>query len=58
MRHGAHPDQDLKQLWQLFFIFAFQMSKITLRNHGFILQPNGWILSPAFDINPVPDSTV
>jgi hypothetical protein len=24
-----------------------------LRNHGFILQPNGWILSPAFDINPV-----
>src|SRR5690606_24601363 len=27
-----------------------------LRNHGFILQPNGWILSPAFDINPNPSS--
>jgi serine/threonine-protein kinase HipA len=24
-----------------------------LRNHGFILHPNGWVLSPAFDINPV-----
>ena len=25
-----------------------------LRNHGFILQqPKGWVLSPAFDINPV-----
>jgi serine/threonine-protein kinase HipA len=24
-----------------------------LRNHGFILQHNGWVLSPAFDINPV-----
>jgi len=23
-----------------------------LRNHGFILMPNGWRLSPAFDINP------
>jgi serine/threonine-protein kinase HipA len=23
-----------------------------LRNHGFILTPKGWVLSPAFDINP------
>jgi serine/threonine-protein kinase HipA len=23
-----------------------------LRNHGFILMPTGWRLSPAFDINP------
>jgi len=23
-----------------------------LRNHGFILTPEGWRLSPAFDINP------
>lgn len=25
-----------------------------LRNHGFLLQPDGWKLSPAFDINPDP----
>lgn len=23
-----------------------------MRNHGFILTPQGWRLSPAFDINP------
>jgi serine/threonine-protein kinase HipA len=23
-----------------------------LRNHGFILTENGWILSPAYDLNP------
>ncbi len=23
-----------------------------LRNHGFIREPSGWRLSPAFDVNP------
>lgn len=23
-----------------------------LRNHGFLLTPNGWTLSPAYDLNP------
>src|SRR5215470_20134743 len=28
-----------------------------LRNHGFLLAPGkGWRLSPAFDVNPVPDA--
>lgn len=26
-----------------------------LRNHGFLRQGNGWVLSPAFDVNPNPD---
>ena len=27
-----------------------------LRNHGFLLNPKkGWKLSPAYDINPIPD---
>ena len=26
-----------------------------LRNHGFLLTPEGWTLSPAYDINPDPD---
>ncbi len=25
-----------------------------LRNHAFILTENGWILSPLYDVNPVP----
>ena len=25
-----------------------------LRNHGFLRQGNGWVLSPAFDVNPNP----
>ena len=26
-----------------------------LRNHGFLRQASGWVLSPAFDVNPNPD---
>jgi serine/threonine-protein kinase HipA len=54
-RHGAQPDQDLEQLWRR-IVFYICISNVDdhLRNHGFILQPNGWILSPAFDINPTP----
>jgi len=28
-----------------------------LRNHGFLLQKNGWRLSPAYDINPIENGT-
>jgi len=53
-RQGAQPDQDLEQLWRR-IVFYICISNVDdhLRNHGFILQPNGWILSPAFDINPI-----
>lgn len=55
MRQGAQPAQDLEQLWRR-IVFYICVSNVDdhLRNHGFIFQPpNGWILSPAFDINPV-----
>ena len=26
-----------------------------LRNHGFVMTPSGWRLSPAFDLNPIVD---
>ncbi len=57
MREGAEPERDLEQLWQriLFFVCISNVDD-HLRNHGFLLQPNGWILSPAYDINPVPHS--
>lgn len=53
-QRGAQSDQDLEQLWRR-IVFFICISNVDdhLRNHGFILQPNGWILSPAFDINPV-----
>ena len=53
-RQGAQPDQDLEQLWRR-IVFYISISNVDdhLRNHGFILQPNGWTLSPAFDVNPV-----
>lgn len=54
---GAQPHKDLEQLWRR-IVFNICISNVDdhLRNHGFILQPKGWILSPAFDLNPVPHS--
>lgn len=56
IRYGSQPDQDLEQLWRrIVFYMGVSNTDDHLRNHGFILQPNGWILSPAFDINPNPN---
>ena len=54
MRQGEEPKEDLEQLWRR-IVFFICISNVDdhLRNHGYILQPNGWRLSPAFDINPV-----
>ena len=57
MREGAEPEHDLEQLW-LRILFSVCISNVDdhLRNHGFLLQSTGWVLSPAYDINPVPYS--
>jgi serine/threonine-protein kinase HipA len=54
VRHGAQVDRDLEQLWRR-IVFFICISNVDdhLRNHGFLLQANGWVLAPAFDINPV-----
>lgn len=54
IRQSIQPLEDLEQLWRR-IIFFICISNVDdhLRNHGFIFQPNGWRLSPAFDINPV-----
>jgi serine/threonine-protein kinase HipA len=58
MRHGASPDLDMEELWRrIVFYILTSNSDDHLRNHGFLLTPKGWRLSPAFDINPVPFST-
>ena len=45
---------DLEQLWRR-IVFSICVSNIDdhLRNHGFLLTNAGWVLSPAYDINPV-----
>jgi serine/threonine-protein kinase HipA len=57
-RNGANIESDLKELW-LRIVFNIFVSNTDdhLRNHGFILTEKGWILSPAFDINPDEDGT-
>jgi serine/threonine-protein kinase HipA len=53
MKHGARVDQDLEELWRrIIFSISVSNSDDHLRNHGFILTHGGWILSPAYDLNP------
>ncbi len=51
--HGASPKRDLNELWKrIVFNMAVSNTDDHLRNHGFILNKNGWILSPLYDVNP------
>ncbi len=44
---------DLKQLWtRIVFSIAVSNTDDQLRNHGFLLEQDGWKLSPAYDLNP------
>jgi serine/threonine-protein kinase HipA len=48
--------QGLEQLFRrVVFNVAIGNRDDHLRNHGFLLRPQGWILAPAFDVNPNPD---
>lgn len=53
---SANPKNDLRDLWRR-MVFNILISNVDdhLRNHAF-LYPNssGWILSPAYDLNPTP----
>lgn len=51
--HGALVEANLHQLWRrIVFNIAISNTDDHLRNHGFILTTTGWILSPAYDLNP------
>lgn len=55
---GANVNEDLEQLWRrIVFSICVSNTDDHLRNHGFILTNEGWILSPAYDINPVETGT-
>jgi serine/threonine-protein kinase HipA len=49
----GHIDQDLEQLYRrVVFNVMVGNRDDHARNHGFIREPSGWRLSPAFDVNP------
>ena len=51
--YGARVREDLHQLWRrIVFNMCISNTDDHLRNHGFLLTDKGWVLSPAFDINP------
>jgi len=58
IKNSAQPNQDLKELWtRIVFNICVSNTDDHLRNHGFLLTSKGWILSPAYDMNPVIHAT-
>ncbi|MEA3266914.1 MAG: type II toxin-antitoxin system HipA family toxin, partial [Candidatus Fermentibacteria bacterium] len=54
--HGAFPKNDMHELWKRIVVTVL-ISNIDdhMRNHGFLYYGReGWILSPAYDLNPTP----
>lgn len=52
---GAVVKDDLEELWKrIAFNVCVGNGDDHLRNHGFLLTPKGWRLSPVFDLNPQP----
>ena len=55
IRRGAQTGADLEQLWRrIVFSVCVSNTDDHLRNHGFMLDREGWLLSPAYDVNPNP----
>ena len=53
--NGCNPRNDLVELWKrIVFNMAVSNTDDHLRNHAFVLSKKGWILSPLYDVNPVP----
>ena len=58
LRNSASPNANLEEVWRrIVFFIAVKNTDDHLRNHGFLLTPNGWTLSPAYDVNPVYSGT-
>jgi len=58
IQHGANVNEYLTELFRrIVFNIAVSNTDDHLRNHGFILTNQGWVLSPAYDMNPNPYGT-
>lgn len=52
---GAAPERDAAQLWRrMVFNILISNTDDHLRNHGYIRDEGGWLLAPAYDLNPMP----
>lgn len=52
-QHGQDATANLHELWRrIVFNIAVSNGDDHLRNHGLLLQPEGWVLAPAYDVNP------
>ena len=58
-QNGADPKADIEALWRrVVFNILISNTDDHLRNHGFLYHDrDGWRLSPAYDLNPVPVET-
>jgi serine/threonine-protein kinase HipA len=55
---GASVESDLQELWtRIVFNIMIANTDDHLRNHGFLMVEKGWVLSPAFDLNPDENGT-
>ena len=53
LQNCCDVEDNLRQLYRrVAFNIAIGNSDDHLRNHGFLLMPKGWTLSPAYDMNP------
>ena len=53
LQHCCNVEANLRQLYRrVAFSIAIGNSDDHFRNHGFLLTPKGWTLSPAYDLNP------
>lgn len=53
LQHCCDVEANLQQLYRrVAFNIAIHNSDDHFRNHGFLLTPKGWTLSPAYDLNP------
>lgn len=51
--NAATPKKDIQELWKrIVFSMAVSNTDDHFRNHGFILEEKGWVLSPMYDVNP------
>lgn len=56
--YGARVNENLHQLWRrIVFNIAISNTDDHLRNHGFLLTGGGWVLAPAYDLNPSTDKS-
>jgi serine/threonine-protein kinase HipA len=58
VKYSAQSNKSLKELWtRIVFNICVSNAVNHLQYHGFLLPPKGWILSPAYDMNPVVHAT-